>query len=155
MNQKIIEALKIIYRELKNKKIKWVLVGSTSLALQGVKIKPKDIDILTNKEGAFEIGKLLEEYEVKPVEFKRAKIFESYFGQFEIENVKVEVMGNLKEKKNNKWISLAKRLTSSKIIKIEKMQIPVSSLSEQFKSYERLGRKKDFIRVKKIKEILR
>jgi hypothetical protein len=28
--------------------------GSTSLALQGVKISPKDIDILTDKGGALE-----------------------------------------------------------------------------------------------------
>lgn len=59
INQKIIEALKIINQKLKNRRIKWVLVGSVSLALQGVKISPKDIDILTNKKDVFKINKLL------------------------------------------------------------------------------------------------
>jgi hypothetical protein len=141
VNQKIKEAIKLIYNRLKDKKIKWVLVGSMSLALQGVKIKPKDIDILTDKEGAFRVNKLFKNYEVKPVEFGRLKIgrrelFESYLGKFKIKGVKVEIMGNLKEK-------------------LEGMELPVSSLKEQLKSYSRLGRKKDAIRVKKIKAALK
>jgi len=160
VEQKIIKVLKIIYQKLKNQKIKWVLVGSTSLALQGVKIKPKDIDILTNKEGALKINELFKEYEVKPVKFGRLKIggrelFESYLGKFKIKGVKVEIMGNLKEKLGRKWIYLHKRLKSPKIVKIEGMKIPVSPLEEQLKSYSRLGRKKDAFRVKQIKKALR
>jgi predicted nucleotidyltransferase len=158
--QKIVAVLKIINRKLKNQKIKWVLVGSTSLALQGVKIKPKDIDILTDKEGAFRVNKLFKNYEVKPVEFGRLKIggkelFESYLGKFKIKGVKVEVMGNLKEKLGRKWIYLDKRLKSPKIVKIEGMKLPVSPLQEQLKSYEKLNRKKDLIRVKRIKKVLK
>jgi SAM-dependent methyltransferase len=157
--QKIVAVLKIINRKLKNQKIKWVLVGSTSLALQGVKIKPKDIDILTDKEGAFRVNKLFKNYEVKPVEFGRLKIggkelFESYLGKFKIKGVKVEIMGNLKEKLGRKWIYLHKGLKSPKIIEFQGMRLPVSPLKEQLKSYSRLGRKKDFIRVKKIKKAL-
>lgn len=159
-NKKIIEALKVIYRKLKDKKVKWVLVGSLSLALQGVDIEPKDIDILTDKEGAFKINKLFKECEVKPVKFGRFKIggrelFKSYLGEFKIKGVKVEVMGNLKEKWGREWKSLHKRLISPKIIEFEGMKLPVSSLEEQLKSYSRLGRKKDSIRVQKIKEALK
>jgi len=159
LKPKIIRVLRIIYQKLKNQKIKWVLVGSTSLALQDVKIKPKDIDILTDREGAFKINKLLKEYEIKPVKFGCLKIggkelFESYLGKFKIKGVKVEVMGNLKEKLGRKWIYLHKRLKSPKIIKIKGMKIPVSPLEEQLKSYSRLGRKKDAFRVKQIKKAL-
>ncbi|MDI6655315.1 MAG: DUF6036 family nucleotidyltransferase, partial [Candidatus Hydrothermarchaeota archaeon] len=98
INQKIIKALKIINQKLKDQKIKWVLVGSASLALQRVKIKPKDIDILTNREGAYEINKLLKEYEIKPIKFGKSSVFQSYLGEFRVNNIKVEVMGNLKEK---------------------------------------------------------
>jgi len=159
MEYKIIKVLKIIYRKLKNRKIKWVLVGSTSLALQGVKIRPKDIDILTDKEGAFKINESFKKYEFKPVEFGCLKIggrelFKSYLGKFRIKGVKVEVMGNLKEKLGRKWIYLYKRLISPKIVEFGGMRLPVSSLKEQLKSYSRLRRKKDLVRVQKIKEAL-
>ena len=103
---------------------------------------------------------MLKEYEVKPVKFGCLKIggkelFESYLGKFKIKEVKVEVMGNLKEKLGRKWIYLHKRLKSPKIIKIEGMKMPVSPLEEQLKSYSRLGRKKDAFRVKQIKKALR
>ncbi len=152
--QKFIEVLKIINRKFKNQKIKWVLTGSTNLALQGVRIKPKDVDILTDKKGAFKINKVLQEYEVKPVKFNCSKIFESYLGQFKINSLKVEVMGNLKEKLNNKWIFVSKRLVSPKTIEIKKMRIPLSDLEELLKAYEKLGRKKDSIRAQRIKEAL-
>ncbi|MFH1774728.1 MAG: hypothetical protein ABH874_07215 [Methanobacteriota archaeon] len=155
INQKIIKALKIINQKLKDQKIKWVLVGSTSLALQGVKIKPKDIDILTNREGAYEVNKLLKEYEIKPIKFGKSNVFQSYLGEFRVNKIKVEVMGNLKEKIGGKWESLSPRLKSPKIIKIEGMNLPVSPLKEQLKSYKFRGRKKDSIRVQRIKEALK
>ena len=152
VSKKIKKALEIIYSKLKNKNIKWVLAGSLSLALQGVKIRPKDIDILTDKKGALLINKILKEYEVRPVRFQRSEFFESYFGEFRINDVKVEVMGNLREKVGDKWVSLSKRLKTPNFVKVGKIQLPVSSLIDQLKSYERGSRKKDKIKAKKIRE---
>jgi hypothetical protein len=153
--KKIQRALEIIYSKLKDKKIKWVLAGSSSLALQGVKIRPKDIDILTDKRGALLMNKLLKEYEVKPVKFQRSEFFESYFGEFKIDGVKVEVMGNLKEKRGKKWISFSKRLKSPNFVKIGEIKLLVSPLIDQLRSYEKSGRKKDLIKAKKIREALK
>jgi len=160
LNLKIIKVLKIIKQKLKEKKIRWVLAGSVSLALQGVKIKPRDIDIISDKEGAFRFNELFKKYEVKPVKFGCLKIggkelFESYLGKFKIKGVKVEVMGNLKEKLGRKWVYLHKRLKSPKIVEFQGMSLPVSPLKEQLKSYSNLKRKKDSIRVKKIKEVVK
>jgi predicted nucleotidyltransferase len=157
LNKKLKEAIKLICARLRGKKIKWVLVGSVSLALQGVKIKPKDIDILTDKKGAFQIEKLFEKHKIQvfPVKLSHSKLFKSYFGKFKLNDVKFEVMGDLKEKTGNKWVSFSARLKSPKTVKFEGMKIPVSSLQEQLRSYSKLGRKKDIIRVKKIKEALK
>jgi hypothetical protein len=154
IRKEIIETLRIIKEKLKDTEIRWVLVGSLSLALQGITLEPNDIDILTDKEGAFEINKLFKEYEVKPVRFKRSEHLESYLGEFRINGVKVEVMGDLKEKDRNSWKSLSDRLVSPKIVEIEGMQIPVSKLEEQLKSYEKIRTPKARIRVKKIREVL-
>jgi len=84
VNKKLIDALKQIARDLSTHKIKWVLVGSLSLALQGVRIDPKDIDILTDKEGALKLNKIWEKYKIKNVEFGETDRFRSYFGKFKI-----------------------------------------------------------------------
>jgi hypothetical protein len=141
ISNKLLIALKTIQKKIKNEKIKWALIGSTNLALQGIKIKPKDIDILTDKKGAFEINKLLKEYEVKPVRFSNSKLFgPQYFGEFKIRGIKVEVMGKLKKKK-----------LVTKIVKINGIGLPVVSLKEELKAYEVLKREKDFNKIKKIK----
>jgi len=154
INQRFVKVLKLLDEKLRNQKIRWCLVGSASLVLQGVKIKPKDIDILTDKKGAFKINKLLKDYEINPVKFGNSELFESYLGEFEINGIKIEAMGNLKEKIDNVWVSASKRLASQKIIKLNEMEIPVSSLREQIQSYEKLGRKKDCMKIRKIKEAL-
>lgn len=155
IDQKTIEALKIINQKLKNRKIRWVLVGSTSLALQGIKVKPEDIDILTDKEGVFKINELLKKYEIKPTKFGKSDVFQSYLGEFRINKVKVEIMGNLREKIKGKWSDFSPRLRSPKVIKFEAMDLPVSPLKEQLASYEAFARGKDSVRVRKIKEAIK
>jgi hypothetical protein len=120
-----------------------------------VKIRPKDIDILIDKKDISKVGELFKKYEVKPIKFSRSEFFESYIGEFGIGGVKVEVMANLKEKIGERWASFSGRLINPRIIEIGRMKIPVSPLKEQLKSYSQLGRKKDSIRVQKIKEALK
>jgi len=151
---KIIKALKLIESKLRGSGVRWVLAGSVSLVLQGVDVKPNDIDILTDEKGAFEINRILKDYEVKPVRFCRSKIFQSYLGEFEIEGVKVEVMGGLKEFVKGEWRSLSQRLSTSRIIEIEGIRLPVSQLEDQLRSYQVLGRRKDSSKVRKIEEAL-
>lgn len=154
VGQNIIRALRAVYGKLRDEKVRWVLIGTTSLALQGLDTVVEDIDILTDRAGAFRIGELLREYEVRPVEFGRSGIFESYFGVFEIEGVSVEVMGELKERVGDRWLSAIQKLDCPTRVEIEGMSIPVSSLREQLMAYERLGRKGDLASIKKIKEAL-
>jgi len=154
IQQRIIEVLRVINQKLKDQKIKWVLVGSVSLALQKVEIKPKDIDILTNRIGISKINKLFRKYEVKPAKFKSSKFFESYIGEFRINGVKIEVMANLREKIGDRWISFSSRLTYSRIIETNGMKIPVSPLQEQLKSYEKKEEeKKIWLKFKKLKKL--
>ncbi len=130
----------------------YVIGGSTSLALQGIKVHPKDIDIFADKENAFKINNLLKEFEVKPMKFSSSEFVKSDIGEFKINNTKVEVVGDFKIKIKDKWIS---RALLSKIIIIEGIKIPVTPLKEHIKSYEKLGRKKDIIKIKKIREVLK
>ena len=151
----IMNTLRIIVRHLKNKDIPWTVMGSLSLALQGVDINPKDIDILTDEHGAFQIGVLLEEHEVKPVNFSRTELFESFYGLYYIEGIKVEVMGDLRVRLDGTWVSLSGRLKSPIFVQENSLNIPVSPLQDQLLFYEKLGREKDKERTLKIREVLK
>jgi hypothetical protein len=157
LNKKVISALKIIYERLKKGKIIWKLVGSVNLALQGIKIRTKDIDILTDKKGAFKINKLFKEYEVGSVKLKWWKLKDkkilAYFGKLKIKGIEVEILANRKLGKEQKF--LKRELRSRKFIKFEGMKLPVAPLEEELKVYSQLGREKDLIRIKKIKEALK
>jgi hypothetical protein len=75
-------------------------------------------------------------------------------GVYEVDEIKVEVMGDLRVKIDNKWVSLNERLISPVIIEIDNVCIPVSTLKDQLLSYEKLGRPKDSERVRKIRDFL-
>jgi len=152
ISNKFTLALSTIYEKFKDQNIKWVIVGSASLALHSVKVNPHDIDIMTDKEGAKKINAILKEYEIKPIVYGKTERFESHLGEFKINNVKIEVMGELREKIKNKWISLDNRLDNHTKIKFNNMTLPVSNLNEQYLSYKDSERRKDFVRTRKIKE---
>ena len=154
INSGISRALRIVVKHLKSEDIRWTVMGSVSLALQGVDISPNDVDILTDKNGAFKIGALLKDYEVKPVTFGRTDIFESFYGLYDIEGTKVEVMGDLRLRLDGTWVPLSDRLKSPILIQIESLNIPVSSLRDQLLSYKKLGREKDKERILKIRLVL-
>lgn len=151
----ILNALRTIIEHLNNEDIRWAVMASTSLALQGVDITPNDVDILTDEHGAFKIGSLLKDYEVKPVSFGRTNLFESFYGIFNIDGTKVEVMGDLKELLSGTWVSISGRLKSPILIRLDTLTIPVTSLHDELISYEKLGREKDKECILRIREALR
>jgi hypothetical protein len=40
------DAIKIIHEKLEKNNIKWALIGSTNMAIQGIDVKPRDLDII-------------------------------------------------------------------------------------------------------------
>jgi len=150
-----VESLRILCQRLADQDIRWVLVGSTSLALQGVDVTPRDIDILTDKAGAYRINALLKDCEVKPVGYRPSDTLRSYLGEFCVSDVKVEVMGDYREKVKGKWQDSTPRLTSPVIIQLEGMQLPVSPLHAHLRSYESLGQEKNAAKIAAIGAILK
>jgi hypothetical protein len=144
------QTLKLLCKGLESSNVRWVLAGSLSLALQGVNVEPNDIDLLTDRQGAFRINEILKKYEKKKVEYSEAEKVSSFLGVFEIQGVKVEVMGDYRERQGAKWVSLSKRLENPKIIEIDGIAIPVSPIEDQLTSYRRSTRPKDVEKTEKI-----
>ena len=135
-------ALKTICSHLKYDDFDWAITGSTSLILQGMDIAPNDIDIITNKDGAYKINSLLKAYETSPVSFSDTNKIRSHFGVFEIDGVKVEVMGDIQIKRGTLWKTIAHLHLPHNIelVKYNDMSVPVLCLALESIGNRALGR---------------
>ena len=150
----MINILKKIAKKLENENVNWILIGSMSLALQGISIKPNDIDILTDSDGLYKFSKIFKKYEVKPIRFKKTNLFRCYFGVYEIDGKRVEIMSDSKINFNGKWVSFLKKMKHIKTVDVDGVKIYTISLEDQLKFYKNLKRKKDEAKIKKIEEML-
>ena len=67
LDSNFIEVLRTLYSRLYETEILWIIGGSLALKLVGLDVKPKDIDLFTNEEGAYEVERLFAEYLVRNV----------------------------------------------------------------------------------------
>jgi len=152
ISDELLEAIKILTIKLKG--VRWTLIGSANLAVHGIEINPKDIDVLTDSKEITKIKSVLKEYEKKLFSYGEKGLFKSYLAEYKINKIKVEIMADFEVKRKNKWISLSDRLNNLNIIKLNGVEIPVSSLDEQLKGYKKLGRDKDKLKIKLIEDFL-
>ena len=83
---------------LSKMRIAWILVGSTASCLNGVKVKPRDIDIIVKTEDVYVVDRIFAStYSVlRRVEYSSNGVYSSHYGIFETRSVKIEVMADLK-----------------------------------------------------------
>ncbi|MHC1784111.1 MAG: hypothetical protein AB9891_15385 [Anaerolineaceae bacterium] len=121
--------------------ITWALTGSTSMALQGMPLEIHDIDIQTDKAGAYEIDRLLLDYAVVPVRFLPSKRIRSHFGEFEVDGIEVEVMGDMeKQLDDGSWEPPVRIEEYRGWVESEGLRIPVISLEHEVEAYAKMGR---------------
>jgi hypothetical protein len=138
-----IPVLQQIYSRIKDNQNGWVIAGSLSMALQGLDIDVHDIDIQTNKEGAYEIENKLNEFITTPVQFISSDIIQSYFGKLDVDGVRVEIMGAVQKKLQNEiWEDPVIVELYREWVRVESMNIPVLSLEYEYEAYKKLGRYK-------------
>lgn len=148
----LLNAFQKIYSELTNpgrKPINWAVTGSLGMVLHGMQMDIHDIDIQTDKEGAYEIERRLVRYLVKLVHFKASERIRSYFGAFEIVGIKIEVMGDMQHLLPDQQWDLPVRLESCyDWVDYADMHIPVITLAHEVDAYERMGRSEKADRIK-------
>lgn len=110
----------------------WAIDGSASLALQGIDLKPHDIDILTDEKTAYEIQSILGEFMQKPVNRSSNGKYDSHFGFAIINGIKVEIMGDLNVFRNGHWSGIQNPSNCKiKFINFDGINVPVVSLEHQ------------------------
>jgi hypothetical protein len=90
--QQFLNAVYILAEKLK--KEAYCFRGTTSLVLQSFDMNVDDIDILTDKDSAYNCNELLNEILIEEVSYKESDKFISHYGKFAIDDVSIEVMGD-------------------------------------------------------------
>ncbi len=135
-----LKVLHMLYERLKGSDVNWVVTGSLGFALQGVPVEPHDIDIQTDREGAYEIQRLFSRCVIEPVKFKESERIRSHFGALRIDGIEVEIMGDIQKKVGNQWETPVDIKRYRHFVEIEGMRIPVLDLEYEYQAYLKLGR---------------
>lgn len=62
MNSNFKKAIKIIHERLESNNIKWALVGSMNMQLQGMNVQPRDLDVIIQLKDLEKMREIFSEY---------------------------------------------------------------------------------------------
>ena len=135
------QALKIIIERLEDSEIPWALTGSVNFALQGITITPNDIDLQCNQADIHALAEYFDNYATTPVDLKISEKIRSYFGQFEIEGVVVEIMAGMQKKDSaGNWLPPVDITQHRIFINTQGVEFPVLNLAYERDSYAAMDR---------------
>lgn len=120
------------------------IVGGAALALRGLPVAVKDLDLEMTEEAAYRCQALLESSEtlnaevIEPVAWRTSPTMRSHFGRCEIDGVPVEIIGALERYTGDGWAPTfgATRAT----VDLDGVPVPVLALEEEVLAYLRRGR---------------
>jgi hypothetical protein len=121
--------LRIIYERLQHLAAPWVITGSLGFALHGMDVPINDIDLQTDRTGAYQIEDAFQSNVVRQVTFSESAVIRSYFGELKIAGIKVEIMGELQKKlSSGEWETPVDVRQHRRFIDFDGMRLPVLSL---------------------------
>jgi hypothetical protein len=154
MNPDFKDAILILSKLLNKNQIKWALIGSANLQLQGVNIEPNDIDIVVLVNDLEKMQKIFLNYSPSALktlmplsEFDTKKIELTFI----INTILVQTIGETPHS------LYARQMLSDNLVKIKinNVEIPCFSLAIEAELYAKTNRKQksklilDFLRTKK------
>ena len=123
--------------------LRWVVIGSASLELQGVKIEAHDLDILANEESFKSICKVLRKYLKWGPETEKTDKISAYKAKFNYEGYDIEILQDFKIYEKGNWEDYSFLLDKSEIVYIQGLTIPVAPLRDSLKAYSNSSRPQD------------
>ena len=144
MNNKFLNALKLVSSKLNESSVKWMLCGTTNYVLQGIDVHPNDIDISISHKDLEKIRKIFSEYNQS--EINDLSNGEGQEFKFDVDGVEVQICADYEHgfyyKQSNKI----------KILNIDDIKIPALKLEAEIECCEHLKRPE---KVKMLKEFLK
>lgn len=111
--------------------------GTTSLVLQGDAMGLQDIDLLADRGAAENLDRGLADFTVSPLKYSQTSQHKSYFGQYKIGEVQVEIMGEWQIKSKGDWSEIF-NANLSQITHVN--SLPVTTVQTELKCYALLRR---------------
>jgi hypothetical protein len=119
----------------------WAITGSLGFALQGMEIAVHDVDLQTDRAGAYEIQRRFSTCVVRPVAFSESERIRSHFGALEIRGVKVEIMGDVQKRlPDGRWEDPVDVTLHRRWVMCEGVRLPVLALEYECQAYLIMGR---------------
>ncbi len=118
----------------------WALTGSLSIALRGMPLVPRDIDLQSDRAGAVAMAARMSAYQVEQVQLRESEQIRSYIGHLEMEGLKVEIMGDVQKRGPAGWDPAPDLSRWIETIPFRGRQLPVLSLGYEAEAYQRMGR---------------
>ena len=136
-----VEALRKITARLAESDVVWVLTGSAGLAIKGIPLTPHDIDIQTDRAGVDAFAHLFADELVQAPTFWESEHTRSWFAVFDIDGVKMEVMGDMQHRDEEDGWEEPPNLAALRLtIQVAEMRIPTLSLDYEEEAYRSMGR---------------
>ena len=133
-------ALRRVCGRLSDLKHPWAITGSLGLALQGVAVDIHDVDIQTDRGGAYQMERLLAGNVIKPVSFIESETIRSHFGQVELDGCRIEIIGDIEKRSELGWDEPPRLLQIIRTIRFEDLSVPVIDLDYERNAYRSLNR---------------
>jgi hypothetical protein len=138
---RVISVLETVYALIKDSPVEWALTGSLAFRIRGIDVSVGDIDIQTNKDGAYEIERRLNKFVIEPVHFRISPTIRSHFGKLLIDGVPVEIMGDIEKlTPEGSWLPTPPLYSIIEKITYRGMCLPVLNLEYEYQAYLLLGR---------------
>jgi len=123
---------------LEEARIGYKVVGGASIALHGIPVPVKDIDVELDAGDAYRFGELYAAYAALPVSFRESETYRSHLGRFQFDGITVEVMGDLQRCEGSSWVASATRTETT--VDVEGVAVRTCWLEEETLAYIRRGR---------------
>ncbi len=137
----LVKVLHKLCAHLNTDEVVWAVTGSLGFALHGMDVEIHDVHIQTDKSGAYEIERRFLPHVVRGVEFSSSHKIRSYFGELNIDGVKVEIMGDIQKRlPDGLWESPVDVCDKTCLIDCEGVIVPAISLEYECEAYYKLGR---------------
>jgi hypothetical protein len=137
-----LQVLRKIVTRLQDRPITWVVTGSLGMALQGVPVEVHDIDIQTDREGAYAIERCFADLVVRPVRYVASERIRSHLGMLEIDGIQVEIMGAIQKRVDDQtWEAPVRVERYRRWKQTGTLRVPVLSLEYEYRAYLRMERR--------------
>lgn len=141
INPAFIAVLRQMVTSLQDSGVNWAVTGSLAQALQGVAIEPQDIDLQTDREGAYEIERRFSVQVSRKVRFSTSERIRSHFGALSIDGIQVEIMGAVQKRlADGTWEAAVDPGSYRRVVSFTGLLVPVLALEYEAQAYQMLGK---------------